>query len=98
PTTHPLFPYTTLFRSSAAGTVTGTGPRGAYGLQVAVAHPDIGAGLSTSYSHLSAIDVAPGAHVQRGQQVGRVGTTGMSTGCHLRSEEHTSELQSRFDL
>jgi len=69
--------------ASAAGTVTGTGPRGAYGLQVAVAHPDIGAGLSTSYSHLSAIDVAPGAHVQRGQQVGRVGTTGMSTGCHL---------------
>lgn len=35
------------------------------------------------YNHLSSYDVAVGERVRRGQVVGRVGTTGWSTGCHL---------------
>jgi murein DD-endopeptidase MepM/ murein hydrolase activator NlpD len=42
-----------------------------------------GVGLSTSYSHAISYVVSVGQHVNRGQLVGYVGSTGWSTGCHL---------------
>lgn len=44
---------------------------------------DHGHGIQSLYAHLSAIDVAPGQHLARGEQLGRIGTTGRSTGPHL---------------
>jgi len=44
---------------------------------------DHGAGIFTTYQHLSAITVRPGRRVNRGDVVGRVGSTGLSTGPHL---------------
>ncbi|SED58384.1 peptidoglycan DD-metalloendopeptidase family protein [Jiangella alba] len=71
-------------RASAAGRVIDAGERGAYGLQLTVDHGRVrGAPLSTSYSHLSAFSVAAGQPIRAGQVIGRAGTTGLSTGCHL---------------
>ncbi len=44
---------------------------------------DHGHAVETIYLHLSKIDVKPGDHVTRGQQIGRVGKTGVATGPHL---------------
>jgi murein DD-endopeptidase MepM/ murein hydrolase activator NlpD len=62
------------------GTVRFVGYRGGYGLDVVVDH---GHGVQTSYAHLSATSVKPGEFVEQGQQVGRTGSTGWSTGPHL---------------
>jgi murein DD-endopeptidase MepM/ murein hydrolase activator NlpD len=43
-------------------------------------------GIATGYGHMSRIAVRPGAHVARGQVIGYVGSTGMSTGPHLHWE------------
>lgn len=45
-----------------------------------------GQGLKTTYNHLSSISVSPGQQVTRGELVGKSGTTGASTGCHLHFE------------
>jgi murein DD-endopeptidase MepM/ murein hydrolase activator NlpD len=42
-----------------------------------------GAGVYTAYLHLSRMDVKPGQRVARGERLGRVGSTGRSTGPHL---------------
>jgi murein DD-endopeptidase MepM/ murein hydrolase activator NlpD len=42
-----------------------------------------GSGVSSTYSHLSRIDVSVGARVAKGQVVGAVGATGRATGPHL---------------
>lgn len=47
---------------------------------------DHGNGVYTGYWHLSALDVAAGDQVARGQVLGRVGSTGLSTGAHLHWE------------
>lgn len=44
---------------------------------------DHGSGLNSAFLHLSRIDVAPGAHVVRGQPIGAAGATGRATGPHL---------------
>jgi murein DD-endopeptidase MepM/ murein hydrolase activator NlpD len=44
---------------------------------------DHGMGLNSAFMHLSRIDVRTGAHVKRGQPIGRVGMTGRATGPHL---------------
>ncbi len=70
-------------KATAAGVVTQAGPSGAYGNMVEIDH---GGGLATRYAHLSAIAVAPGQRVAPGGVVGRVGSTGRSTGPHLHYE------------
>jgi len=75
--------YGTPVKATAAGVVSVAGPQGGYGNLVEIDH---GGGLSTRYAHLSAIDVAPGQQVAPGAIVGRVGSTGRSTGPHLHYE------------
>jgi murein DD-endopeptidase MepM/ murein hydrolase activator NlpD len=70
-------------RATANGTVTTAGWNGGYGKMVEIDH---GNGLSTRYGHLSEILVKPGQSVRSGQIVGRVGSTGRSTGPHLHYE------------
>ena len=69
--------------ATAAGTVTNAGWSGGYGRMVEIDH---GNGLATRYGHLSEIDVYIGDHVRIGQIVGRMGSTGRSTGPHLHYE------------
>jgi murein DD-endopeptidase MepM/ murein hydrolase activator NlpD len=70
-------------RATAAGTVTIAGWNGGYGRMVEIDH---GNGFATRYAHLSAVDVEVGQSVRIGQIVGRVGSTGRSTGPHLHYE------------
>jgi len=56
---------------------------GGWGNLVVVAH---GHGVRTWYAHLSQVDVAAGSRVGRGEVVGLVGSTGISTGPHLHFE------------
>jgi murein DD-endopeptidase MepM/ murein hydrolase activator NlpD len=65
------------------GTVLSAGSNGGYGLATVIDHGD---GLSTLYGHQSSLGVSSGQAVERGQQIGLVGTTGLSTGCHLHFE------------
>jgi murein DD-endopeptidase MepM/ murein hydrolase activator NlpD len=75
--------YGTEVPTAAPGKVTFAGERGAYGLMVVVEHPN---GVETRYAHLSSTAVQPGDSVAAGQTIGRVGSTGRSTGPHLHFE------------
>jgi murein DD-endopeptidase MepM/ murein hydrolase activator NlpD len=70
-------------RATAGGTVAQAGWNGGYGKMVEIDH---GNGFSTRYAHLSEIAVVLGQHVRIGQTVGRLGSTGRSTGPHLHYE------------
>lgn len=63
-----------------AGQVIFTDYMGIYGQCVIIDH---GLGLQTLYAHLSRIDVHCGDKVEKGQVIGRTGTTGMAGGDHL---------------
>lgn len=73
-------PCGTPVHAAGAGTVIGRGFSRAYGNRVVVRHAD---GLETSYNHLSSQSVSAGERVATSTVVGRVGSTGLSTGCHL---------------
>lgn len=66
-----------------SGTVIIAGWFGAYGNTVVVDHGD---NIATLYGHLSEVKVKVGDQVERGQQIGNVGSTGLSTGPHLHFE------------
>ncbi len=70
-------------RATASGKVVEAGWMGGYGNMVEIDH---GNGLTTRYAHLSSIAVSAGDAVARGATVGRVGSTGRSTGPHLHYE------------
>ena len=53
---------------------------------------DHGAGVFSNFWHMSRIDVRPGDVVQTGDQLGLVGTTGLSTGAHLHWEVRVNGL------
>jgi murein DD-endopeptidase MepM/ murein hydrolase activator NlpD len=69
--------------SPASGVVTKAGWENGYGKVVVISH---GHGYTTLYGHLSSIETVEGARVERGQRIGRVGSTGRSTGPHLHYE------------
>ena len=73
---------TSRYRVGASndGVVVFADDLGIYGSTVIIDH---GMGLMTLYSHLSSIDVAAGDGVEKGQVVGRTGTTGLAVGDHL---------------
>lgn len=73
-------PAGTPVAAAAAGVVRHAGWQHIFGNVVIVDH---GQGVSTSYNHLSATSVAVGDAVEAGQEIGRVGSTGQSTGPHL---------------
>jgi len=67
------------------GYVTFTGTNGGYGLFVAINHKY---GFDTKYGHLQKIYVRRGQFVKRGDKIGEVGNTGISTAPHLHYEVH----------
>jgi len=76
-------PSGTPIAAAPAGTLTHSGPRGGYGNLVIISHPD---GSETRYAHNEANLVTAGQSVAAGEQIARVGSTGMSTGPHLHFE------------
>lgn len=70
-------------KSLTGGQVVDAGWRGGYGQQVRVDH---GGGVETTYSHMSKILVTKGDSIKAGDSLGEVGSTGLSTGCHLHLE------------
>jgi murein DD-endopeptidase MepM/ murein hydrolase activator NlpD len=73
----------TPIHAADAGTVIWSGRRGGYGLCVFIDH---GGGMSTVYGHCSRLGCRVGQEVSKGDVVGYVGSTGLSTGPHLHFE------------
>ena len=93
---HPILGYTrmhagidyaaptgTPIHAVSDGTVQFAGRHGGHGNYVKLLH---GSGIGTGYGHMSRIAVRAGQRVTRGQVIGYVGSTGLSTGPHLHYE------------
>ena len=76
-------PYGAEIHATAPGRVTHAGPMGGYGDMVEIDHGD---GLATRYGHMAEVDVREGDEVAAGAPLGRLGSTGRSTGPHLHYE------------
>jgi murein DD-endopeptidase MepM/ murein hydrolase activator NlpD len=70
-------------QAAADGVVLLAEERGGYGLTVVVAH---GSSLGTVYAHNSSLSVAVGDRVVQGDELAKVGSTGLSTGPHIHFE------------
>ena len=75
--------------ASAPGVVVKSGYESLYGNAVVVDH---GAGYRSLYAHMSSCSVEEGAFVNRGEELGKVGSTGRSTGPHLHYEVRVNGL------
>jgi murein DD-endopeptidase MepM/ murein hydrolase activator NlpD len=75
--------YGAEIHAAAAGRVVHAGPAGGYGNMVEIDH---GNGLATRYAHMSETLVEEGQEVDKGAVLGRLGSTGRSTGPHLHYE------------
>jgi len=75
--------YGTPIVAVSDGRVSAAGRAGGCGIAVRLEH---GGGLSTRYCHMSRMAVSPGQQVRRGQVIGYVGSSGLSTGPHLHYE------------
>jgi murein DD-endopeptidase MepM/ murein hydrolase activator NlpD len=73
--------------AAASGTIVSAGWNGGYGKTITIQHNGI---QQTLYAHLSEIFVQPGQAIERGTVIGRVGSTGNSTGPHLHFENRMS--------
>lgn len=93
---HPILGYTRMHKgvdiaaawgspvfAATDGVVQVAGRSSGYGNLIKINH---GGGYGTGYGHLSRIYVRPGQQVRKGQQIGAVGNTGLSTGPHLHYE------------
>jgi murein DD-endopeptidase MepM/ murein hydrolase activator NlpD len=96
PRIHPIYGYSLMHTgvdmsggsgqaivSASSGTVIFVGVKGGYGNTIMIDH---GGGLVTLYAHQSKYAVSAGQSVKRGQTIGYVGSTGVSTGPHLHFE------------
>ena len=83
-------PSGTAIRAVGDGTVDFAGWQNGYGNVVEIRHS---AQRSTLYAHMSRIDVKRGAHIEQGQRVGAVGSTGWATGPHLHFEVKVGGVQ-----
>ncbi len=72
-----------VYASRAGKVITAVTSNRGYGIYALVDHGD---GYSTLYAHMSARYVSTGDNVSKGQMIGRVGSTGNSTGPHLHFE------------
>ncbi|WP_405389548.1 M23 family metallopeptidase [Streptomyces sp. NBC_01102] len=80
-------PTGTPIKAVHSGTVKSAGWSGSYGYHTVLVLDD---GTEVSYSHQSSMDVTAGQKVSTGDTIGRVGSTGNSTGPHLHLEVHTA--------
>lgn len=80
--------------AAESGTVIRASWYGGYGNCVEIKHED---GSMTLYGHMSEINVQKGDSVLRGQQIGRVGSTGRSTGAHVHFEYYEPGSSSPID-
>ncbi|WP_448662433.1 M23 family metallopeptidase [Sphingomonas sp. CJ20] len=93
---HPLLGFTRMHKgidiaaawgspvfAATDGVVQFAGRSSGYGNFIKLSH---GGGFGTGYGHLSRILVRNGQHVRKGQQIGAIGNTGLSTGPHLHYE------------
>lgn len=76
-------PYASPILAAADGKITKAGWQSGYGKTIEITHAN---GLVTRYAHLSGYTVSVGQRVKRGVQIGRMGSTGRSTGTHLHFE------------
>lgn len=73
--------------AAASGTVSKSYYSSSYGNYIVISH---GGGLMTGYAHMSSRMVSAGERVSAGQQIGKVGSTGISTGNHLHFEVYVN--------
>ncbi|MGP3984625.1 M23 family metallopeptidase [Streptomyces sp. KR80] len=82
-----VVPSGTSVKAVHAGTVVDAGWGGAYGNNIVIKHADR---TYTQYAHLSVLGVQAGQTVTTGQEIGKSGSTGNSSGPHLHFETRTA--------
>ena len=76
-------PTTRTIMAADHGTVEFAGKAGGYGNKVTINHNN---GYKTDYAHLESIDIEAGQKIEKGMAIGKMGSTGNSTGVHLHFE------------